>query len=137
MKVLKQAFLLVVLVMLVSVTPALAQDGSLPDTAVEGLAVLLAFIGTVAGVGHLTNIFLNALKDLDERIFKIDLLDPEQELHISGYLAEIAALLIAAVLGWAATEYLQPFTVWLDQVGLWPVIAAGWAMARQIYAGRK
>lgn len=105
----------------------------LPETAVEAVVMLLVWASGVFGVGSLTNVLVEALKRV-----KLPFLGEGEKVRLGGLWAEAAAILVAGLLSWAAAGYLDPFAVYLDQSGLWAVIAAAAVpVARWLYWQRK
>jgi len=112
----------------------------LPATAVEAVGLLVTFIVAVFGIGNLTNLFTDALKKLDKKLEGFagaEMLDAAQEAKLGGLIAEVVVFAVAAVLGFAATQWITPLAETLDGVGAWPVIVAGWTFSRKVYADRK
>ena len=125
--------LLMIVLALMMAGPALAQGiDQLPDSAGSGLAALLAGVGAILAGGSLGN----ALTETIKRI-KLPFLGGDAEIKLGGLLAEAAALLISAGLGWLALNYLTPLAQWLDQSGLWGVAVAAYPVARAWFEIRK
>lgn len=123
----------IVLFLFIFAAPAYAQDFKVPDTAVEAVRMLIEFAGVVFGLGSVTNVMADAFKKLTWLPF----LTPDKKGKIGGLVAEVAVIVIAALIGWLGQMYLYPFAQHLDQVGLWPVIGSTIAFARMMYWQRK
>lgn len=133
----KKALLNLAIIVVVSLAiagPVLAQAegpgiGLTPATAVEAVGLLVTAIGSVLGVGSVTNVLVDALKQINWLRF----LGPDKQARIAGLWAEIAVIVVTAFTGWAATEYLVPFAHYLDQIGVWPIVGASLPFARWLY----
>jgi hypothetical protein len=134
MKLRTSVVILTIILLLVLAAPVLANNG-LPDTAVGAVGLLITFLGTVFGVGSVTNVFTDIVKDAGKYLpFLADV----EKGRIAGALAEITVIIIGAALSWLSVNYLYPIAGYLDQAGIWPFVA-GFAipMARYLYWKRK
>lgn len=120
----KRSIILIVLSLLlffVFALPALAQDGGLtvPDTAVEGLALLAALFGSWVSGGYIGSYVTDLVKKLSG--LTGDVMTGEQQTRLSGAGAEFVAvaLSIGAALG---VNYATPVAEFLDTSGVWELI---------------
>lgn len=106
----------------VVVPAAFAQDGGfkLPETAAEGLQLVLAAFATFIASGYVGSVVTDWVK-------KIPWLSPADKDKVSGAGAEILTIILTTAVAVGAT-YAGPLAEWLDTSGVWNLLKAAIAV---------
>lgn len=119
--------LLIVIVLLSTLAiPVMAQD-ELPPTAIDFLALLRGYIPALAvfAVGYVGSKITGWLKLLPW-------LNAEERTTIHKIVTELVSMVVPGILGLALVR-LDPLAIRLDELGIWPVIIAIYAMSKGTY----
>jgi len=105
-----------------------ANGPTLPTTAEEALALIMPL-----ALAWLAGLIGNALTDF---IKDLPWPDIDGKKLISGPIADLVAAL-TSIIGGVALSYLGPWAEYLDEQGIWLIIAAAWPIAKTWFEAKK